>query len=171
MGDPTPGKAGVQYTIIKKDDPDFAASPLAVKKGGAVPMVADYKIGQEFVNPKGMPSGPGFQPGDPAAGGRRKHKKTTRTYPRGILRKTHRIVASKNPTKAPPTRKRAVLIVSEKKLKEARKTAKQRAVKTDIGTIRKKLIEKGIISPDKKNIPPSVLRTLYADSVGAGLIN
>ena len=169
MGDPTPGKAGVQYTIIK-EDPDFGRSPLAVPKGGAAPMVGDYKIGPEFVNPTGMPSGPGFERGDPAGGGKRRHRKT-RTYPRGILRKTHRIVPSKNPTKAPPTRKRAVLIVSEKKLKEARKTARHRAVKTDIGTIRKKLAEKGIISPDKKNIPPSVLRTLYADSMGAGLIN
>lgn len=164
MGDPTPGKAGVQYKIIKSDDPNFGVSPV---KGGAnaMPMVGEYKIGPEFVNPVGMPSGPGFD------GGKRKHKKTTRTFPRGILRKSHKIIPSKNPSKAPPTRKRAVLIVSNNKIKEARKTAKQRAIKTDIGTIRKKLIEKRIISPDKKNIPPSVLRTLYADSVGAGLIN
>lgn len=168
MGDPKPGQAGVQYTIIKKDDSDFGASPI---KGGAAPMGGTYMIGKEFVNPEGMPSGPGFPAGDPAAGGGKRRHRKTRTYPRGILRKTHRIVPSKNPTKAPPTRKRAVLIVSEKKLKEARKTAKARAVKTDLGTIRRKLIEKRIISPDKKNIPPSVLRTLYADSVGAGLIN
>ncbi len=168
MGDPIPGKAGMQYKIIKSDDPNFGVSPI---KGGAAPMIGEYKIGPEFVNPTGMPSGPGFQPGDPAAGGRRRHKKTTRTFPRGILRKSHKIIPSKNPSKAPPTRKRAVLIVSNNKIKEARKTAKQRAIKTDIGTIRKKLIEKKIISPDKKNIPPAVLRTLYADSVGAGLIN
>lgn len=160
-GDPIPGKANQEYRIIKQDDPNFKTG------GGAMPVVQDYKIGPEFVNPVGMPSGPGFD------GGKRKRKPShnIKTFPRGILRKTHKIVPSKNPSKAPPTRKRAVLIVSEKKIKEARKTARNKAAKTDIGTIRKKLIDKKIISPEKKNIPPSVLRTLYADAVGAGLMS
>jgi hypothetical protein len=161
--DPTPGSAYKEIRIIKQDDPNF-------KKGGGSdpvvegPTVTSYKIGPEFVNPVGMPSGPGFD------GGKRK-KRGTKTFPRGILRKTHKVIPSKNPSKAPPTRKRAVLIVSEKKIKEARKTAKHKAAKTDIATIRRKLIERKIISPDKKNIPPNVLRVLYADSVGAGLMN
>ena len=119
-----------------------------------------------------MPSGPGFESNDPAGkivGGRK--KRMTRTFPRGILRKTHKILPARNPSKAPPTRKRSVLLVSEKKLKEARKTAKNKAAKTDIGTIRRKLIEKKIISSEKRNIPPTVLRILYADAVGAGLMS
>lgn len=164
--DPTPGSAYKEIRIIKQDDPNF-------KKGGGSdpvvegPTVTAYKIGPEFVNPVGMPSGPGFD------GGKRKRKPShnIKTFPKGILRKTHKVVPSKNPSKAPPTRKRSVLFVSEKKIKEARKTAKARASKTDIGTIRKKLIDKKIISPEKKNIPPNVLRVLYADSVAAGLMN
>ena len=160
-----PGESTGPVRIIKHGGDDVAPKVGGSKDMPAtLPVVQDYKIGPEFVNPVGMPSGPGFD------GGKRK-KRSTRTYPRGILRKSHRIIPSKNPSKSPPTRKRAVLIVSEKKIKEARKTAKQRAAKTDLGTIRRKLIEKKIISPDKKNIPPSVLRTLYADAVGAGLMN
>lgn len=164
-GDPTPGTAYKEIRIIKQDDPNFKTGG-----GSAMPVVQDYKIGPEFINPEGMPSGPGFSAGDPAAGGKRK-KRMVKTFPRGILRKTHKIIPSKNPSKAPPTRKRSVLIMSEKKIKDARKTARNKAAKTDIGTIRKKLIEKKIISSEKRNIPPSVLRTLYLDAVGAGLMN
>jgi hypothetical protein len=145
--EPQPGKAGVQYNIIKKGDPNFSQA------GGQA-----YDISAEVRPVYAMPTGPG--------GGRK-----TRTFPRGILRKTNKIVPSKFPSKAPPSRKRSVRLLSDKTVKEARKTAKTRAIKTDINTIRKKLIEKKIISAEKKNIPSAVLRTLYADSVGAGLLN
>jgi len=167
MGDPQPAPANKQIRIIKSDDPNFGESPL--KGGGDGEVGANrtsYDIGADVRPTYGMPSGPGFEKGDIAGGKRRK----TRTYPRGILRKTNKIVPSHNPSKAPPTRKRSVLLVSDKKLKEARKSVKQRAAKTDIGTIRKKLVEKKIISPEKKNVPPSVLRALYAGAVGAGLL-
>jgi hypothetical protein len=113
--------------------------------------------------PVGMPSGPGF-------GGRRP-RRSTRTFPKGILRKTAKIVADKNPSKAPATRKRSVKLMTERGLEKVRKTAKAKAAKMDIALIRKKLVEKKIIGGDKKNIPPSVLRVLYADSVGAGLLS
>ena len=113
--------------------------------------------------PVGMPSGPGF-------GGRRP-RRSSKTFPRGILRKTAKIVPSKNPSKAPATRKRSVKLMTENGLEKARKTAKAKAAKMDIALIRKKLIEKKIIGGEKKNIPPSVLRVLYADSVGAGLLS
>lgn len=117
------------------------------------------------VNPVGMPSGPGF-------GGRRhRARRSTKTFPKGILRKTAKIVPDKNPSKAPATRKRSVKLMTERGLEKARKTAKARAAKMDIALIRKKLIEKKIIGGDKKNIPPAVLRVLYADSVGAGLLS
>jgi len=115
--------------------------------------------------PVGMPSGPGF-------GGRRQRvRRSTKTFPRGILRKTAKIVPSKNPSKAPATRKRSVKLMTEKGLENARKTAKAKAAKMDIALIRKKLVEKKIIAGEKKNVPPSVLRVLYADSVGAGLLS
>ena len=170
--EPSPGKPGLSVRIIKQDDPNFGESPL-VKRGGAAaaapPEIRQgYAIGVDFKPIYGMPSGPGFEAGDPAialAGGR---KRKTRTYPRGILRKTIR--GTRTPTKSPPTRKRAVLLVPETKIKQARKTVKQRAAKTDLGTIRRKLVEKKILSPDRKHVPPAILRKLYADAVGAGLM-
>jgi hypothetical protein len=170
-GDASPGIAYKINKIISDDDPNFGKSPL---KGGGDGEIGAHRTGYDIssdVIPKyGMPSGPGFPAGDPA-GGRRRRKTAARTFPRGILRKTHKIMPMRNPSKAPPTRKRSVLLVSEKKLREARKTAKNKAAKTEISTIRKRLIEKKIISSEKKNIPPAVLRTLYADAVGAGLLS
>jgi hypothetical protein len=47
-----------------------------------------------------------------------------------------------------------------------------RASKTDIKTIRAELEKRGIVAKDsKKKIPDGILRTLYADSVGAGLLS
>jgi len=156
--EPTPGRAYQQYTIIKQDDPNFA--PIAggehnegVRQG--------YAADPADVPTYAMPSGPGF------TGGRRK----TRTFPRGILRKTHKIVPTRDPTRAPATRKRSIRLASDKRIREARKSAKLRAAKTDIAAIRKTLTDKKIISSDKKKVPHAVLRTLYADAVGAGLLN
>ena len=143
-----------KYTIIKEgSDPAFNGQDTLAR-------VATITAPQP---PVGMPSGPGF-------GGRRP-RRSSKTFPRGILRKTAKIVPSKNPSKAPATRKRSVKLMTEKGLEKARKTAKAKAAKMDIALIRKKLIEKKIIGGEKKNVPPSVLRVLYADSVGAGLLS
>ena len=173
MADPTPAPAMKAIRIIKHDDPNFKKG--GAKGGGDGEIGANrqgYDISIKDVPTYGMPSGPGFPAGDKGielAGGKR-HRKT-RTFPKGILRKTSKIHPSRNPSKAPATRKRSFRLVSETKVREARKTARVRAAKTDLGTIRKKLIEKKIISGAKKNIPPAMLRTLYADAVGAGLLS
>jgi hypothetical protein len=142
--------AGAQITIIKEGgDPAFA---------GKDPSMTPYEI----VNPV-LP----YKPPLTVGGQRKKH---TRTFPKGILRRTSRILPSRNPSKAPPTRK-SVKIMTDRGIEKARKTARDRAMKTDIATIRKKLIKKKIISAGKKNIPITVLRKLYTDSVGAGLLS
>ena len=145
-----------KYTIIKEgSDPAFNGQDSSTR-------VASITAPRP---PVGMPSGPGF-------GGRRQRpRRSTKTFPRGILRKTAKIVPSKNPSKAPATRKRSVKLMTERGLEKARKTAKAKAAKMDIALIRKKLVEKKIIAEEKKNVPPSVLRVLYADSVGAGLLS
>lgn len=145
-----------KYTIIKEgSDPSFnGQDPTTHVSAITAP-----------TPPIGMPSGPGF-------GGRRNRpRRSTKTFPKGILRKTAKIVAARNPSKAPATRKRLVKLMTERGLEKARKTARANAAKMDIGLIRKKLIEKKIIGGDKKNIPAAVLRVLYADSVGAGLLS
>jgi hypothetical protein len=157
---PDPNK----YKVTKIGGGDIINEATDPAFNGEDKLAKVYQI-QHPLNPRGaMPSGPGAP-----VGGRR--KRSTKTFPRGILRKTAKIHPSKNPSKAPPTRKRSVKLMMEGGIEKARKTARSKAAKTDIGTIRKRLIEKKIISAEKKNIPPAVLRTLYADSVGAGLLS
>jgi hypothetical protein len=60
--------------------------------------------------------------------------------------------------------------MTNKGMEAARKTAKSRAEKTDIKTIRKILVEKKLLGSEKKHVDPHVLRSLYANAVGAGLI-
>jgi len=149
--------SGTKYTIIKEgSDPAFNGQDKSVHVSTITAPVP----------PVGMPSGPGF-------GGvrRRRVHRTTKTFPKGILRKTAKIVPAKNPSKAPATRKRSVKLMTERGLENARKTAKAKAAKMDIALIRKKLVDKKIIGGEKKTIPPAVLRVLYADSVGAGLLS
>lgn len=154
LWDPQFAQAGQQITIIKEgSDPAFS---------GADKSASTYTI----TNPI-PPYAPDLQVG--MSGGRKRRLRTVKTFPRSILKKTGKILPSSNPTKVPPTRK-SVKLMTIRGIENARKTARNRAMKTDIGTIRKKLIEKKIIRPERKNIPPTVLRTLYADSVGAGLL-
>ena len=154
LWDPQFAQAGKQITIIKEDiDPAFS---------GADKSAHTYTI----TNPVNAYS-PDLQVG--MKGGRKHKTKTVKTFPKSILKKTGKILPSGNPSKMPPTRK-AVKLMTLNGIEKARKTARNRALKTEIGTIRKKLIERKIIGADKKNIPSAVLRTLYADSVGAGLL-
>ncbi len=157
---PDPNK----YKVTKIGGGDIINEATDPAFNGEDKLAKVYQI-QHPLNPRGaMPSGPGVP-----VGGRR--KRSTKTYPRGILRKTAKIRPTGNPSKSPPTRKRSVKLMMEGGIEKARKTARSKAAKTDIGVIRKRLIEKKIISAEKKNIPPAVLRTLYADSVGAGLLS
>jgi hypothetical protein len=150
LWDPQFAAAGQQITIIKEgSDPAFTG--------------ADKSTHTYTITTPTTPYAP-----DLKVGGR---KPKQRTFPRSILKKTGKVMPSMNPSKSPPTRKKSIKIMTMRGIEKARKTARQRAMKTDIGTIRKKLIEKKIIGADKKNIPPTVLRTLYADSVGAGLLS
>jgi hypothetical protein len=160
--EPQPAKAGAVYRIIKNGDPNFGLKTgETTKKVGGSAQAGVYSIGADMRPTYAMPTGPG-------GGGRR--RRATRTFPRGILRKTQKIIPSANPSKLPPTRKRSVRLLTNKGMDAARKTAKSRAAKTDIKTIRKILVEKKLIGSDKKNVDPHMLRSLYANAVGAGLI-
>jgi hypothetical protein len=133
-----------------------------------------------------MPSGPGPAGNNfVASGGRRRRtgkrtaSTTTKTFPKGILRRTSRIIPTSNPsvpsgkTKGgKTTRKHRLRLTTPKGLEKTRRQLHSRVAKTDIKTIRAKLAEKGIVTKDpKKKIPDKILQTLYADSVGAGLIS
>ena len=136
------------------------------------------------VNPRGMPSGPGIAGNNFVAsssmtgggGGKKRRaarRTTTKTFPKGILRRTARILPSSNPTSpgASKSRKHRLRLSTPKGLEKTRKNLHSRTSKTDIKTIRAELEKRGIVAKDsKKKIPEKILRTLYEDSVGAGLL-
>lgn len=130
-------------------------------------------------NPVGMPSGPGiagnnFVASSSMTGGGKRRRRTTKTFPKGILRRTSRILPTSNPTapKGGKSRKHRLRLTTPKGAEKTRKQVHARASKTDIKTIRAELENRGIVAKDsKKKIPDGILRTLYADSVGAGLLS
>lgn len=129
--------------------------------------------------PVGMPSGPGiagnnFVASSSMTGGVKRRRRTTKTFPKGILRRTSRILPTSNPTvpKGGKSRKHRLRLTTPKGAEKTRKQVHARASKTDIKTIRAELEKRGIVAKDsKKKIPDGILRTLYADSVGAGLLS
>ena len=133
------------------------------------------------VNPSGMPSGPGAGANNFVASGggkrRRAVRRTTKTFPKGILRRTSRIIPSSNPSapdggSSSKSRKHRLRLTTAKGSEKTRKHLHSRASKTDIKTIRAELEKRGIVAKDsKKKIPEKILRTLYEDSVGAGLLS
>lgn len=144
------------------------------------------------VNPHGMPSGPGVGGNNFVAssssmtggGGKKRRraarKTTTKTFPKGILRRTSRILPTSNPTlpssasgasSASKSRKHRLRLSTPRGSEKTRKNLHSRTSKTDIKTIRAELEKRGIVAKDsKKKIPEKILRTLYEDSVGAGLL-
>ena len=125
-------------------------------------------------------SGDTFVASSDMTGGKRSRRgrRTTKTFPKGILRRTSRILPTSNPTvpkgasKGGKSRKHRLRLTTPKGAEKTRKQVHARASKTDIKTIRAELEKRGIVAKDsKKKIPDGVLRTLYADSVGAGLLS
>ena len=146
-----------KVTITKMEDGDTFEGPSAIRPA---------------VNPMGMPSGPG-----PTGGKRRRAvRRTTKTFPKGILRRTSRIIPSSNPSapdggSSTKSRKHRLRLTTVRGSEKTRKHLHSRASKTDIKTIRAELEKRGIVTKDsKKKIPEKILRTLYEDSVGAGLL-
>lgn len=156
--------SGGQITITKMGDgvgDVFSKPGLVITAGNPI---APY------------PSGPGLAGDTFKLGGKRgrRARKTTKTFPKGILRRTSRILPTSNPTvpKGGKSRKHRLRLTTPKGAEKTRKQVHARASKTDIKTIRAELEKRGIVSKDsKKKIPDGILRTLYADSVGAGLLS
>jgi hypothetical protein len=123
-----------------------------------------------------FPSGPGAAGDTFKTGGKRRRRGTTKTFPKGILRRTSRILPTSNPTtpllatKGGKTRRHRLRLTTPKGAEKTRKQVHARAEKTDIKTIREKLEQRGIVGT-KKKIPEKMLRILYANSVGAGLLS
>jgi hypothetical protein len=111
--------------------------------------------------------------GSPLVGGRRRRRKSEKTFPRGILRKGGKartkkapIVASRNPT---VSHTRKVRMFTENGFTKRRKRAHDKAAKKPIKEILSELVKRKIIG-DNSKIPHKEARILYRDSVGAGLL-
>lgn len=104
------------------------------------------------------------------SGGRRRRRKSEKTFPRGILRKARTkkapIVPSRNPT---VTHTRKVRMFTENGFTKRRKRAHDKAAKKPIKEILSELAKRKIIGANSK-IPHKEARILYRDSVGAGLL-
>ena len=139
---------------------------IITKLGGDEPPANSYSVGAGDTRTavEGAPN-----PFIPLTGGgkRRRRSKSTKTFPKGILRKaTAKIRPTRNPSKS-DTRK--VRLATDKGLAKTRKRAHEKAAKMPIAEMKKELIKRKILSADSK-IPPTELRILYRTSVGAGLL-
>jgi hypothetical protein len=108
--------------------------------------------------------------GSSLVGGRRRRRKSEKTFPRGILRKDRTkkapIVPSRNPT---VSHTRKVRMFTENGFTKRRKRAHDKAAKKPIKEILSELVKRKIIGANSK-IPHKEARILYRDSVGAGLL-
>jgi hypothetical protein len=150
------------YNIIKADDPNFSPEPAAMGNEGVRQF---YDASPLDIPPMGMPSGPGGGYGAQLGGKRKRTKKVTRTYPRGI----RKILPTRNPSQT-RSRTRKASFPSKKALGAARQTAKNKAASKSLRDIKASLEGRGLIKPTSK-APPATLKKLYEEALGAGLIN
>jgi len=141
------------------------------KLGGDEPPANSYSVGEGDTRTaiEGAPNP--FIPLTGGGGKRRRRARSTKTFPKGILRKTSKhVVAKIRPTRNPSkSDTRKVRLATDKGLAKTRKRAHEKAAKMPIGEMKKELIKRKILSADSK-IPPTELRILYRTSVGAGLL-
>ena len=97
--------------------------------------------------------------------------KKTKTFPKGILRKTKRVLPKpvQDPAKPPEVRKKTLRMLTGKGYKKLKHTIKHKVKKLDDKTIRRKLVEKKLIKADSK-ASPDLLRKMYEEGMGAGLL-
>lgn len=101
----------------------------------------------------------------PSAGGK------TKTYPRGILRKTARRkpIAPKPSSDPTSSRKKTMRVLTGAGQTKMRKTLHHRVKRMDDKTIRQKLVDKKLIASHSK-ASPALLRKMVEEAVGAGLM-
>lgn len=100
-------------------------------------------------------------------------KRTTKTYPKGVLKKTAKIRPVRDPAKSPPfkkgVRKHTVRVLTEKGIESRRKTIRQSIKKMRDEDVRAKLKRAGVSHNPKT--PPHVLRDILEGGMEAGMIS
>ena len=102
-----------------------------------------------------------------------RRSKTTKTYPKGILKKTSKINPVKDPAKSPPlqkgVRKHTVRVLTEKGVGERRKTIRKKIREMKDDDVKNKLKRSGMTVNEKT--PPHILREMLEGGTEAGMIS
>lgn len=141
--------------------------PVKIIKAGVGPASPPAPIVAPQPPPVAAPPNP-----RPAAARPKKHR-TMKTFPKGILKKTAKIAAVRDPAKAPPVkkgvRKHTVRVLTEKGADVRRKTIRSKIRKMKDDDVRAKLQKAGVSHNPKT--PPHVLRDMLEGGVEAGMIS
>jgi hypothetical protein len=96
-----------------------------------------------------------------------------KTFPRGILKKTAKILPVRDPTKPPAlrkgVRKHTVRVLTEKGADMRRKTIRQKIKSMPDEIVRSKLKKAGVSHNEKT--PPHILREMLEGGTEAGMIS
>lgn len=113
--------------------------------------------------PKNMPVKPVEDPKLTSGG-----KKTLKTFPRGIL-KTSKIKPVKNPSRAPPSKKHTIRLITDKAVQHRRKTIKKRISKMSDQKVKDVAMKAGLIK--NPQMPASMVREIVEGGMIAGFVS
>jgi hypothetical protein len=103
-----------------------------------------------------------------------KPKKTVKTFPRGVLKKSKMTLKGvSDPAKAPPLKKgmrrHTLRMLTDKGLKKHRKTLKQRISKMSDSKVQDIVRGKGLVT--NLSTPPHISRQILDNAVSAGFVS
>jgi hypothetical protein len=113
----------------------------------------------------------GDTPPPPKEGGR----KTVKTFPRGILKRTSKLHLKgvTDPAKSPPLKKgmkkHTLRLLTEKGMKKYRKTMKNRIAKMSDAKVKQTVQTAGLVT--NPNTPPEISRQILDNAISAGFIS
>jgi tyrosyl-tRNA synthetase len=102
-------------------------------------------------------------------------RKTQKTFPRGIMKKTSKftIKGTSDPAKAPPLkkgmRKHTLRMLTEKGMKKHRKTLKRKISNMNDSKVREVVHGKGLVL--NNNTPPAISRQILHHAASAGFVS
>jgi len=100
-------------------------------------------------------------------------KRTIKTFPKGILKKTLKLKGVVDPAKAPPLKKgmkkHTLRMLTEKGLKKQRKTLRNRISRLGDKQVSEIVRNKGLVLNPKT--PPTISRQILDNAVSAGFVS
>lgn len=93
-------------------------------------------------------------------------RKTMKTFPRGVLKKTQKIRPTRNPTKAPPRRKGTLRILTEKGIEHRRKR-----IETTVRSLPDAKVKEALEKSGYKVKNPKIAREILKGGMEAGFLS